>query len=713
MNQAQDESASGRVAHASLWPFFEPRSVAIFGASADAAKIGGRPLRFLQRSSFSGGVYPIKPGAASVQGFPAFDSLDALPAPPDAAIIALPGAHVDAAVAACVERGVKAVTIFSSGFREAGEDGACRERRVIEIARASGTRLLGPNSLGSFSARSGYIGTFATALDYCWPEAGAVAIATQSGAFGSYCYALVQARGLGVSGFIATGNEADVDVAEAIVHFSADPQSKVILAFLEGASDGARLASALRLARNAGKPVVVLKTGSSSAGRAAAASHTGSLAGADAIYDAVIADCGAYRARTIEEAIDLAYGFSGAVRPPTRRIGIVTTSGGVGVLLADEAERHGLEVAPLPEEALAAIQRRAPLASGVNPVDSSAQVLTNMPLLGALVDTVVECGDYGTILLFLAHIGRNPAHFGAVRSALIEARRRHPERLFVLCTLGDDALKRDMFENGFLVFDEPSRAVRTIGAMAHWASRLLPAPFEPQPATSAVVISAAMSELAAARVFADAGIPMALGVAASSPAEAAATALRLGFPVVLKVLSPDIAHKSDAGGVVLGVASEAGVHEAYATIMRSVHARHPQASIGGVLVAPLVQADYEAILGMVRDPVFGPVVMFGLGGVFAELLQDVAFKVAPFSPREARALIESTRAGEVLNGFRGKAAIDKDRLAEVISRFSAFAAANESVLSAEINPLMLSGDAVIGADALIIGAPTDASGVER
>ena len=334
---------------------FRPRSVAVIGASSDANKIGGRPIAFLARAGYRGAIYPVNPAAAQVQGITAYASLSVIDGPVEHAIIALPGKAVLSAVEACAAKGVRAVQVFSAGFGEGGTAGAREHAQLRERAAAGGMRVLGPNSLGLFNTADKFFGTFATALDGAWPRAGAVGVATQSGAFGSYFFGMAQARGLGFSHFVATGNECDVDVAECVEFLAGDTATRVIVMALEGCKDGARLIRALAAARAAGKPVIAMKVGVSKAGAQAAATHTGSLAGEDRVFDAVLREFGALRAGSLEEIVDVAYVASVVPLPRGKRLAIITTSGGIGVLAADAAEAGGLELAPISTDTQARI----------------------------------------------------------------------------------------------------------------------------------------------------------------------------------------------------------------------------------------------------------------------------------------------------------------------------------------------------------------------
>lgn len=683
-----------------------PRSVAVIGASTDPDRIGGRPIQFLRRAGFAGAIFPVNPRAAEVQGVPAFASVDALPAVPDVAIVALPSGVVGETVDACLAHGMRAFIVFSAGFGEAGEAGRHAQADIAARVRTAGGRMIGPNSLGLLATGSGFFGTFATALDGAWPRPGRVAIATQSGACGSYLLAMGTTRGLGVSRFVATGNEADVDVADVVAWLAADPDSDVIVCAVEGARDGMRLRRALDAAQAAGKPVIAMKVGATEAGRAAAASHTGALAGAAEVWDGVFRQHGALPVHSLEEAVDVAIAASQPARPASARVGLITTSGGVGVLLADAVVAAGLDPAPMPEAARTRIEALLPLASGRNPVDTTAQILADMSLFGRILAIMTGEGGYHSIVAFLAHIGRNPAHFAAIEPALMEARREHPDVPFALCMLCDEELRDRLVRDGFLVFEDPTRAVRAIAAlhgMAHAVAR--PASIAPETTEATMVADEVLDEAEAATLLAAAGVPMAPARVATTARAAAAAADALGYPVALKVLSPDIAHKTEVGGVRLGLGDAAAVRRAFAEVMAGARAMAPAARLRGVLVVPMVTGGIEAIVGVERDPAFGPVVMVGLGGTMVEVFRDVAFRAAPFDTATARDMIGELRGAALLGNFRGRGPSDTEALAQALAALSRFAWVNRDRLaSVDINPLLVrpAGAGVIGLDALIV-----------
>jgi len=695
-----------------LHPFFHPRSIAIVGASSDPERIGGRPLRFLIEAGFAGAIYPVNiAGHAELQGRRAWRSVLEIDATIDHAIVAVPLAAVEQAVADCARQGVKAVQVFTAGFAEAGPEGARLQQRLVALARAGGMRLIGPNSLGLINPASGLFATFSTLLNGLRPAAGRIGLATQSGAFGSATYGAAALRGMGLSCAVATGNEADVDVAECIDYLAEDPATRVICTALEACRDGAALRAALLKAADAGKPVIAMKIGRSALGAAAAATHTGGLAGNDAVYDAVLAECGAVRAHGIDEMLDIASfcDITGAL-PAGPRVGVVTGSGGIGVLMADEAEALELTMPPLPEPAVRALQEILPFAVAANPFDTTAQVTAVPQGIERTVEAMLDHGGCDTVLAYLAHAGLSPQRFAATETALVALKARHPQRQLVLVMLSAPEVAQRLAAAGIPVVADPSRAMRALGAA--WALRqrrqALHRVAVPDDAARAATppLGAVGTEAQAKACLAAAGLPVPAERTCSSRDAAMQAAHEIGFPVVAKILSADITHKTEVGGVVLNLADAAAVGAAFDTLMRRAATHRPDARLDGVLIAPMAGGGVETIAGVIIDAVFGPMLMFGLGGVATELFRDVAFASAPLTREHAHRLIARTRASRLLNGWRGAPPADREALADTLVKLSEFAAAHAHELQAvDINPLLVREQGCACLDAVIVLRP--------
>jgi acyl-CoA synthetase (NDP forming) len=690
---------------------FNPRSVAVIGASSDPRRIGGRPVDFLKRHGFAGPILPINPKSAEVQGLPAYPSLSEAPLVPDLAVIALPAPLAVKAVEECAARGVGGAVIFSSGFSEVDDEGAALQARMVDIAREGGMRLVGPNCLGIANVRQNLYATFTPGVETHLPRPGGVSIVSQSGAVGSYCMTLVRMRGLGVNIWATTGNSCDVDFADAVAYCAQDDDTRVIMGYLEGATDRDRLVEALELARANSKPVIMMKVGRSAVGAEAAQSHTASLAGSDAIYDAAFRQYGVYRARSVDEMFDVTYACSesGSLMNGDR-LGLVTVSGGVGVLMADEAEEWGLEVPALPDHAQKKLKEVLPFAGVRNPVDVTAQLVNQIDLLETNMEVLFGDGDIDGSIIFMSSVGLIADMNEAIRTGMERIREKFPGRPMLFCSLTEPEGRAAYERSGFIVFDEPTRAVRAMAGLRYFARSFARAgESDPAPELSNLspLPEGMVNEIEAKALLAEAGIGIVRESLAATPEAAAIAAGEMGYPVVLKIASPDILHKSDIGGVALNLRSAEEVRAAGERILKAAAEKMPDARLEGLVVAEQAAPGLEAILGVTRDPAFGPVVMFGLGGVLVEALGDVSFRVAPFGPAEARRMIDEIRGRKLLDAFRGAPARDIDALADALARLSSLAAHHGAALeSIDVNPLIVGarGEGAVAADGVIIPA---------
>ncbi len=693
----------------SLDSFFAPSSIAVVGASAGGVKTGAVPLRYLIEQKFPGPIYPIHPTQSEVQGLRAYPTLKAVGRPVDLAIFAVPAQHALAALEDAVASGVRSIVMFTAGFAETGEDGKRAQQQFVSGARQAGIRLLGPNCLGFMNADRRVYATFSPVVSTGLAPRGSVGIASQSGAFGAYAYGMARERNVGLSMWVATGNEADIDVADCIAWMARDKATRVIMAYMEGCSDGARLKNALRLAREAGKPVVVVKVGRTELGAQAAASHTAALAGDDAAFNALFRQYGVWRARSIDEFFDVAHCLAVSVLPANPRVGLLTVSGGVGVLMSDDAHDAGLDVAPLSQAACERILARVPFAATRNPVDITGQVTSEPDLLGLAADAMLGEGGYGSLLVFLAAAGLTPAMQDTQLQVARKLRQAYPDRLVMFSSLTTAAQQGALQALGCLSFTEPGRAIRVLAAMNFFAAQTTAEAALPPQAAPTGCISlrpGSHNEADALALLGVHGMPVAQSRRVLDRDAAIAAARAIGFPVVMKVLSQDILHKSEAGGVALGIADEAAAGLAFDTIHRRVRAAHPRARIDGVLLARMVKGGVECILGVHRDPVLGPVLMLGAGGVNVELLRDVSFRVVPVDLNQARAMIGELKTSALFHGFRGAPPADVDALAQAILSLSNFAsAAGDSLEAVEVNPFAVlpQGHGGVALDAVLVG----------
>jgi len=701
-----DVESSDHIDVASLEPMFRPASVAIIGASADPARIGGMPLAFLKANRFAGPIYPVNPRAPTIQELPAFASIRDIGKPVDLALIAVPAAHVIPSLEACVEVGVRAVIIFTSGFAEIDAEGARAQERIAAIGRAGGVRIMGPNCIGLVNFSNGLYMSFHPAFAFSGKPGGRLGIVTQSGAFGGHVHRMALDRDISYSYCITTGNEADVDVADGIAFLAEDPGTKAIQVYLEGFRNGRKFVRALEMAQRNAKPVIAIKLGRTEAGAAAAASHTAALAGADAVWDAVFRQYGVHRATSIEEFLEIGIAGAMAQRPPNDRIGLVSVSGGVGVLMADAAAERGLDVAPMPQAPQDKIRKLVPFAATRNPIDITGQVVNDFSLLGQAIEIMAGEGGYGSLVPFIGSSARIPERCARLLEQFGELHARYPELLLVAAAFSPPEFRNGLHALGYLSYEEPVSAVHAIAALAafrrHFARN--DAPPEPPPVTPAPARGGPLSEFESLRFLKSAGLPVVDARLVDSVEAAQAAAAALGFPVALKVASADILHKSDVGGVALGLKSPAALGEAYAAMAAGVAAKTGRA-VETFTVAPMISGGVETVLGVNRDPVFGPVVMFGLGGIFVEALGDVVFRAAPFGRDEAHRMIREIRSFRVLEGVRGRPAADVDALAAALARLSALAAAHaDAIESIDVNPFLVraNGQGAVALDALVI-----------
>ncbi len=683
--------------------FLTPSSVAIIGASDDPSRIGGRPIHYMREAGFAGAIYPINPKRKTIQGLPALPSIADVEGPVDVALVALPAPLVNPTLEACVAKGVKAAIVFSSGFREEGPEGAARQEEMAALCQRSGLRVVGPNCIGGFNAEIGFTATFSTTLDRGPPIPGGLAIASQSGAYGTHIYFTARRRGLGVGKLITTGNEVDLQVAEAIRLLVEDESTHAIAAYAEEVKDGPTLIEALKAARSAAKPVIFMKVGRSTIGAAAAAAHTASLAGEDRVYDAVLAQYGAHRAETTEEMLDIAYVARPRIYPAGRKLGIVTISGGAGVLMADAAEKAGVEVPPMPEVAQQAFKERLPFATARNPVDVTAQAFNEIDLIEDGMRIVVHQGGYDAIIAFWTSVGGSTLMAERLRTALqagIGERRDVP---LVQSILASPEIVASYEEEGFPVFEDPSRAVVALAALMRFGEAFAK---QADQGTSDQSVPALpdgpLGERQAKAFLAAAGLPMVEDRLVSDSGEAAVVAKDFDGKVALKVAAPEIAHKTEVGGVRLGITGAKEAAKAYLAILSSVAKAMPDVKPEGVLISPMAPEGIDCILGAKIDPVFGPLVLFGLGGIFTEVLDDVAIRHAPVSQDEALAMLSELKGAAVLEGARGRAPADREALAAAIVCLSTLIAGlADQVQAIEINPLRVTPEGILGLDALI------------
>lgn len=689
-----------------LQKLFKPSSVAIVGASNDKNRIAGRPLRYLLEAGYKGDIYPVNPTRDVVQGIKSYPDIPSLPAVPDLVLIAVPVALVIDIVRDCASIGVKAIYLLAAGFSEIGTEGEQLQRDIGVIAASHGIRILGPNCLGCFNTEFRFFGTFATSLELGLPKAGNVAIASQSGAYGQHLAHLAHRRNLGVSHFISTGNELDVEVAECIEWLALQPEVKVILAYAEGVRNGPRLIRAFEAARLARIPVVMVKVGTSDAGARAAASHTAALAGSDNIYDGIFRQYGVCRAYSVEEQLDIGYACARGQPMPSNQLGILSVSGGGGVHMADCAQASALAVEVFPDALQTKLKKIIPFGGTTNPVDVTGQVVNAPSLLSDSLGEIAKDGNCAALAIFLGTVPLTAAGNAPLRQSITDSTTQFRQsRPVVVIMIGPQESVQAYEDAGCLVYEDPARAIRALGALHAFGQSfdMVRAPVE-RKCQPLVLPDRALSEVEVKTQLRMIGVSTLTETLVQSRHEAAEVASQLDTSVAMKIVSPDVLHKTEIGGVLLNVSGTSEAAKAFDRLSDCMRRNAPTARFDGVLVSPMAPEGTETIIGTINDPTFGTIVMFGLGGVVAECYRDVAFRAAPLDADEAYRLINDTKAANLLKGWRGAAASDISALVNAICAISQLALDQASAVdSIEINPLRVleSGKGVLALDAVI------------
>ncbi len=696
--------------------FFNPKSIAIIGASADMAKLGGRPIAALLKKKYTGAVYPVNPRYQEVAGLPCYPSVLAIAGKVDLAIVSVPIEGTMEALRQCADKGVRAAIVFTAGFAETGPEGSALQQEIARIAQQSGMRILGPNCLGLVYFRNAVMASFSDTMEMEVESPGALGFVTQSGAYGELTFMQSVRDGVGFSTFISVGNEADLQFSDFIAYLAQDEGTELMGVYLEGAKDGTRFRRAAEAALRAGKPLLIKKVGRTGAGTTAAASHTGSLAGNDRIYDAFFRQMGIIRINELRDLTNFALAHRSGRIPKGRNAAILTDSGGPGVEMADCCEEFGLAVPELTGSTRERIQACLPFyGSARNPVDMTAAVMTDQKLFGECLRAIFA--DENIDLVFA------PGFFMAYTDPrliddILNIYRSSSKPLVFFPVWADsspfaqETIARVRRE-GIPIIPEATDAARAMAALVRYGEKRRSSALEPGagpdiPESSAekakhILCKGALTECEAKQVLAAYGIPVTREGLAASAEEAVLLARRIGFPVALKVQSPDIPHKTEAGGIRLNLRTETDVREAYDAIMRDARAHVPSAAVSGMLVQEMVEGGVETIVGITRDPVFGPCLMFGLGGIFVEVLQDVSFRVAPLSGFDAEEMIREVKGARVLEGVRGRPGSDRKALLDAILRISRLASDFADEIEAlDINPLVVFPRGVRVVDALIV-----------
>ncbi len=686
----------------SLKPFFYPRHVAVVGASRKPTGIGHRIIESLQQGGFSGSIVPVNPHATKIAGLRAFPSLKAVPGPVDVAIVVVPANAVLAVIADCADKQIAAVVLITAGFAETGGSGISLEEQLCARVRQHGIRLIGPNCFGLMNLDSAiHLNATYTPIS---PPAGRVALASESGGVGLAVVTAARRLNLGLSSFVSVGNHIDVTAIDLLEYWEQDVATDVILLYLETIVDPHRFRSvAGRVGRK--KPIVVMKAGRTQAGQSAAGSHTAALAANESAVAALFTQCGAIRAKTLEEFLALATGLSNQRLPSDRRIGILTNSGGPGVLCADSCAAEGLMVPELSKETQSALSVFLPPTAALNnPVDVIGFASEDQHARAVVTMLTAKEIDALIIVHVSVRVEDNDPVAAGILRGIRAARQTDPNRKPVyLCWMAEGDLDRAFNVDGEVIPtyrhpEVPARIISRAITYENWRQQPIGQATHNSDIDLSMVKSIfakALSErgsgwLTTEETYATLGamnLPLAQGIVATGAEEAVKLAQKIGYPVAVKLASHQIVHKTEMGGVHLDLADEQAVRNSFEAIRARFAQMNKLEAMEGVLVQPMLSGGVEVMIGMTRDPLFGPLIAFGLGGIHVEILGDVQFRVAPLTGRDATEMVRTIKGYRLLTGYRGQPAVDLKAIEEVLLRVSQLVEAIPQINEIDLNPV--------------------------
>ncbi len=675
--------------------FFNPQSVAIVGASENPQKLGHQVLANVIYSGFKGPIYPINPKASEILGLKCYASLLDVPGPVELVTILVPSKAVAAVMEEAGQKGAKGAIVITAGFREAGGEGVQMEQQLLDIAEKYGMRIVGPNCLGLIDTFAPINASFAAGM----PEQGSIAFMSQSGALCTAILDYALAENIGFSHFISLGNKSDIDEVALLEAWQDDPQTNVVIAYIEGIKDGPRfMASARQAARN--KPIIAVKSGRTASGSKAVSSHTGSLAGSDAAYDAAFKQTGVLRAETVQELFDYSIAFSYQPLIKGNRIAFVTNAGGPGVMATDALERNGLVLAGLTPETEQALAKVLPSNANIhNPIDVIGDARADR-YRAAIEVALKDPGVDGVVVILTPQTSTD---IEGTAEALVQASKDSGKPVLG-CWMGEKEAARGikvLALNRVPNYPFPERAVAALGAMYRYiAWRRQPESEVERFAVDKAAVANLFKEIRssgrntigdteAQAILTAYGITIPRSKVAANPDEAAAFSQEIGYPVVMKIASPDILHKSDVGGIIVGVKNDAEARQAFGTLVQRAKEHVPNARIWGAQIQEMIAGGREVIIGMNRDVQFGPLIMFGLGGIYVEVLKDVVFRVAPMTRQQAQEMVESIRTYRLLAGVRGQAPSDIDAIVDTILRIAQLVTDFPEIAELDINPMFV------------------------
>lgn len=690
---------------------FHPRGIAVIGASADVTRISGQPIKALKNARYPGGIFPINPKYRELQGLACFPDVMSLPAPCDLAVVAVPAPGVAQAIRDCGKAGIPFAVVLTAGFRETGAEGRKLEEELARVLAETGVRIVGPNCQGMLSIESRVWTVFGSVSDETELRAGKVSCAFQSGGFGYAVVNLAEAQGVGFRYCVSSGNEVDITTPELLSAFLDDPGTSLAFAYLEGTPDARRLLDLGRKSLETAKPVLIWKAGTTDAGVKAAASHTANMTGSYDLYRAAMRQSGLIEVDDVEPIVDIAKLSAQGREPAGTAIGVLSISGGSGVVFADAAVRGGLTLPPFAPETLAKMRKLVPaFGSPQNPADITAAVFNDTTLFARTLEVVLEDPGLDQLAILIASIsGRSAAHSAEVIAAAAQKTKKPVHVAWSGRLAKSEEAVRHLEAAGVPFVTTPVRLARAAAVLARFAAdrrRLLPRSAPKALAPKGLDLppgSVTLNEAESKAVLQAFGVPVVKEVFVPAGGDAGKAAAGLEAPFAVKVVSRDVPHKTEAGGVKLGVARDA-LGDAARAVADNASKAVPGAKIDGVLVSEMAQG-LETLIGVINDPSFGPAVALGLGGVLTEVLKDVTYRIAPFDLETAREMIAELRGARLFEGYRGKPAADKEALARALVAVSGMAAALAPRLKElDINPMFVRpvGQGVVAADALVV-----------
>lgn len=696
MQVAQGAQKEGKLQAETLKAFLTPHSVAVIGASRKVGKVGHEVVRNLLRYGYPGKIFPINPGATKILGLKCYPSVKDVEENVDLGVVAVPAKIVATVAEEAGEKGLRGLIVISAGFREIGSEGLEREKELLRICRKHRMRLLGPNCLGLINTFTPLNASFASQM----PPKGNIAFMSQSGALCSAVLDWAASERVGLSNLISLGNMADMDETSFMQLLVEDPNTKVILVYIEGVKNGQQFMKVAPMVSRK-KPVVILKSGTSDAGARAAASHTGSIAGSEVAYTTAFRRCGVLKANSVEELFNLGIAFSSQPIPQGRNVAILTNAGGPSIVAADACSKYGLNIAWLSSDTVELLRKELPEeASLFNPVDVLGDALADR--YGFALKTILADDSVESVMVILSPQAMTQPLETAMQLEALKS--SFPNKPIVAVFMGGQSIKKAveaLVKAGIPNYPQPEKGVATLAGMVKYREYLTLEPEEfpslkVDPAVVEEILERARRErrvsllsVEARRVVKAYGIAVPPSILAQNRRQAVSAAEEIGYPVAMKVVSPQILHKTDIGGVKLNLASNREVEIAFNEIIRNANLFMPGARVFGVEVQKMVPLGKEVIVGMNRDLQFGPLIMFGLGGVYVNILKDLSFRLAPISERAASEMMTETKSYALLRGIRGEPRSDIESIVDVILRVSQLSMEFKEISEIDINPLFV------------------------